>query len=74
MKFYAGRINPAGKFEQASKIEINDGKRKCENDLACAGFTSKGSYKTLKRDMQMYIDNFELDRIKCDKSKNEFIE
>ena len=37
-------------------MSINDGKRKCENDLACAGFTSKGSYKTLKHDMQMYIE------------------
>ena len=35
-------------------MSINDGKRKCENDLACARFMFKGSYKTLKRDMQMY--------------------
>ena len=37
-------------------MSINDGKRKCNNNLAGAGFTFKGSYKTLKRDMQIYIE------------------
>ena len=29
--------------------------QKCENDFACAGFTFKGSYKTLNHKMEMYF-------------------
>ena len=29
--------------------------QKCENDFACAGFTFKGSYKTLNRKMEIYF-------------------
>ena len=58
--FYAGRIKP-GKFEYPKLnglMSVNNGIRKCENDLACAGFTFKGSYKTLNRAMQMYFFHF----------------
>ena len=58
--FYAGRIRP-GKFEYPTingLMFVNDAKRKCDNDLACAGFTFKGSYKTLNRSMQIYFFHF----------------
>ena len=58
--FYAGRIKP-GKFEYPKLnglMSVKDAKEKCENDLACAGFTFKGPYKTLNRIMQMYFFHF----------------
>ena len=58
--FFAGRIKP-GKFEYPKLnglMSVNNGIRKCENDLACAGFTFKGSYKTLNHAMQMYFFHF----------------
>ena len=58
--FYAGRIKP-GKFEYPKingLMSVNDAQRECENDLSCAGFTFKGSYKTLNRTMQMYFFHF----------------
>ena len=59
-EFYAGRIKP-GKFEYPKLnglMLVMDAQEKCENDLACAGFTFKGSYKTLKHAMQMYFFHF----------------
>ena len=59
-EFYAGRIKP-GKFEHPKLnglMLVMDAQEKCENDLACAGFTFKGSYKTLKHAMQMYFFHF----------------
>ena len=47
--FYAGRISP-GKFEYPKYngwMLVEEAKAKCQNDLACGGFTFKGSYKTL---------------------------
>ena len=58
--FYAGRIKP-GKFEYPKingLMSVNDAQRKCENDLSCAGFTFKGSYKTLNHTMQIYFFHF----------------
>jgi len=34
---------------------VEEAKVKCENDLACGGFTFKGSYKTLTQPMEMYF-------------------
>ena len=34
---------------------VKEAEEKCENDFACAGFTFKGSYKTLNRKMEMYF-------------------
>ena len=59
-EFYAGRIKP-GKFEYPKLnglMLVMDAKEKCENDLACAGFTFKGSYKTLNHAMQMSFFHF----------------
>ena len=59
-EFYAGRIKP-GKFEYPKLnglMLVTDAQEKCENDLACAGFTFKGSYKTKKQAMQMYFFHF----------------
>ena len=56
-EFYAGRIKP-GKFEYPKLngwMFVEDAKTKCENDLACGGFTFKGSYKTLMLPMEMYF-------------------
>ena len=58
--FYAGRIKP-GKYEYPKLngwMLVEEAKEKCENDLACAGFTFKGPYKTLNRIMQMYFFHF----------------
>ena len=55
--FYAGRISP-GKFEYPKSngwMLVEEAKVKCENDLACGGFTFKGSYKTLTQPMEMYF-------------------
>ena len=59
-EFYAGRIKP-GKFEYPKLnglMLIKDAKEKCEMDLACAGFTFKGSYKTLNHAMLIYFFHF----------------
>ena len=56
-EFYAGRIKP-GKFEYPKMngwMLVEEAKTKCENDLACGGFTFKGSYKTLNRLMEIYF-------------------
>ena len=34
---------------------VKEAEEKCENDFACAGFTFKGSYKTLNHKMEMYF-------------------
>ena len=55
--FYAGRISP-GKFEYPKYngwMLVEEAKEICEKDLACGGFTFKGSYKTLTRPMEMYF-------------------
>ena len=55
--FYAGRIKP-GKYEYPKLngwMLVEEAKEKCEKDLACGGFTFKGSYKTLTRPMEMYF-------------------
>ena len=59
-EFYAGRIKP-GKFEYPKLnglMLVSDAKAKCEYDMACAGFTFKGSYKTMKHAMKMYFFHF----------------
>ena len=56
-EFYAGRIKP-GKFEYPELngwMLVEEAKTKCENDLACGGFTFKGSYKTLNHLMEIYF-------------------
>ena len=56
-KFYAGRIKP-GKFEYPalnSWMLIGEAKKRCEEDLACGGFTFKGSYKTRDLPMEVYF-------------------
>ena len=55
--FYAGRIKP-GKYEYPKLngwMLVEEAKQLCEKDLACGGFTFKGSYKTLTRPMEMYF-------------------
>ena len=55
--FYAGRISP-GKFEYPKLngwMLVDEARIICENDLACGGFTFKGSYKTLTLPMEMYF-------------------
>ena len=55
--FYAGRISP-GKFEYPKLngwMLVEEARINCENDLACGGFTFKGSYKTLSLPMEMYF-------------------
>ena len=34
---------------------VEEAKAKCENDLACGGFTFKGAYKTTNHVMEMYF-------------------
>ena len=56
-KFYAGRIKP-GKFEYPALngwMLIGEAKKRCEEDLACGGFTFKGSYKTRDLPMEVYF-------------------
>ena len=56
-EFHAGRTKP-GKFEYSElngRMLVEDAKAKCENDLACGGFTFKGSYKTKDHAMEMYF-------------------
>ena len=47
-----------GKFEYPELngwMLVNVAEKMCEKDFACAGFTFKGSYKTLNREMEMYF-------------------
>ena len=47
-----------GKFEYPALngwMLVREAEEKCENDFACAGFTFKGSCKTLNRKMEMYF-------------------
>ena len=56
-EFYAGRIKP-GKFEYPGLngwMIVEKAQTICENDLACGGFTFKGSYKTLNHEMEIYF-------------------
>ena len=56
-EFHAGRTKP-GKFEYPElngRMLVGEAKAKCENDLACGGFTFKGSYKTVNHAMEMYF-------------------
>ena len=56
-EFYAGRTKP-GKFEYSElngRMLVEEAKTKCENDLACGGFTFKGAYKTANYVMEMYF-------------------
>ena len=56
-RFYAGRIKP-GQFEYPKLngwMFIENAKDICESDLACGGFTFKGSYKTTSLPMEMYF-------------------
>ena len=56
-EFHAGRTKP-GIFEYPElngRLLVEEAKAKCENDLACGGFTFKGSYKTANHAMEMYF-------------------
>ena len=56
-EFHAGRTKP-GKFEYSElngRMLVGEAKAKCEQDLACGGFTFKGSYKTVNYAMEMYF-------------------
>ena len=47
-----------GKFEYPELngwMLVKVAEEMCENDFACAGFTFKGSYKTLNHEMEMYF-------------------
>ena len=62
-EFYAGRIKP-GKFEYPELngfMLVKEAVVKCENDLACGGFTFKGSYKTLHNIKEIYFFHVVLD-------------
>lgn len=55
--FYAGRVKP-GKFEYPKlngMMLVGEAVRKCEADLACGGFTFKGSYLTRNIPMNIYF-------------------
>ena len=56
-EFYAGRTKPR-KFEYPElngRMLVGEARAKCEQDLACGGFTFKGSYKTVNYAMEMYF-------------------
>ena len=56
-KFYAGRVKP-GKFEYPKLnglMSVDEATVKCEDDLACGGFTFKGSFRTKDIKMNMYF-------------------
>ena len=56
-KFNAGRVKP-GKFEYSAMngwMHVNDAVTICESDLACGGFTFKGSYMTKDSEMEIYF-------------------
>ena len=51
-------IQQPGKFEYPELngwMLVKEAEEKCVNNFACAGFTFKGSYKTLNRKMEMYF-------------------
>ena len=55
--FSASRIKP-GKFEYPELngwMLVDEAKTKCENDIACGGFTFKGSFKTKHVPMEVYF-------------------
>ena len=55
--FYSGRIKP-GKFEYPKlngRMPIWQAVEKCEENIACAGFTFKGSYRSAKTQMEIYF-------------------
>lgn len=59
-KFYAGRIKP-GQFEYPKHngwMTPLQAKKLCEFDLACGGFTFKGSYKSENLTMEVYFFHF----------------
>ena len=62
-EFYAGRIKP-GKFEYPELngfMLVNEAVVKCEYDLACGGFTFKGSYRTPHNIKEIYFFHVVLD-------------
>ena len=55
--FYYGRIKP-GKFEYPNlngRMLISKAVDRCQDDLACGGFTFKGSYLSKKEEMEVYF-------------------
>ena len=55
--FYANRIKP-GRFEYPKLngwMLLDEAKKKCDEDLACGGFTFKGSFKTKELPMEIYF-------------------
>ena len=62
-EFYAGRIKP-GKFEYPELngfMLVDEAVANCENDLACGGFTFKGSYRTRHDLKEIYFFHVVLD-------------
>ena len=56
-KFQTGRLKP-GQFEYPKLngwMVVNEAVDRCEADLACGGFTFKGSYKTKNVKMDVYF-------------------
>lgn len=55
--FHYGRVKP-GKFEYPKlngRMSVLQAVEKCQQDLACGGFTFKGSYGCKKVDFEMYF-------------------
>lgn len=55
--FYHGRVKP-GLFEYPKLngwMLVSEAVEKCNNDLACGGFTFKGSYQTRNDKMEVYF-------------------
>ena len=55
--FHYGRVKP-GSFEYPKLngwMSVKQAVYKCENDLACGGFTFKGSFRTKQNPMEMYF-------------------
>ena len=66
-KFHAGRFKP-GKFEYPDLngwMLLDQAVEKCEGDLACGGFTFKGSFHTKDELMEIYF--FHIIQTKKDK-------
>ena len=56
-KFQTGRLKP-GQFEYPKLngwMVVNEAVERCETDLACGGFTFKGSYKTNNVKMDVFF-------------------
>ena len=56
-KFHSGRIKP-GKFEYPKlngRMPIWQAVKKCQEDIACGGFTFKGSYRSKELQMEVYF-------------------